>query len=130
MDSACIYAIQHNKTKRMYIGTTSDLPKRYKGHIVALLKHKHHSKLMQEDFDKFGGDYSVYVLEEFVKPKERIHAYGTIYCSRYAVLEYKWMETYDTINNGYNQQDHIARKHIKNKHLDEFPIKDGIPEMP
>ena len=125
----CIYAVQHNKTKRMYIGSTSNLPLRYKGHITALRKKKHPSKLMQEDFDKYGEDYSVYMLEEFEKPKEKIFAYGTTFCSRYAVLEYKWMDKYDTVNSGYNIQDHIAKKHIKNKGKFEFPIKAGLPKI-
>ena len=59
-----IYAIQHNKTKRIYVGCTSSF-RRVRKHFQLLSRGKHHSKSMQSDYDTFGDDFSTYTIEIF-----------------------------------------------------------------
>ena len=105
-----IYAIQHNKTKRIYVGSSVNAKKRYLSHMTSLRNHKHPNKLMQEDFDAYGEDYSLFLLEEIKEYSNRSK-------------EYEWMHklgTYDP-EVGYNFKD--ALKGIDKK----IPLKDGIP---
>ena len=58
-----IYALRHNPTGKIYVGATGhDIEHRVREHIVALRKHRHSVALMQEDFDKYGDDYSYFTL--------------------------------------------------------------------
>ena len=66
-----IYAIQHNVTDRIYVGITEDVGRRVKLHFSELKGHRHHNYEMQKDFDEFGFDYSVFVLEFSVLPGNR-----------------------------------------------------------
>ena len=89
-----IYAIKHNQTKRIYIGSTAELEKRYRTHIYSLRKHKHPSKEMQKDFDLYGEDYTVFILGEIRNIDEKRK-------------EYEMMKKYNTFDTaiGYNQGD-------------------------
>ena len=58
-----IYAIQHNKTGRIYVGRTQDLKLRFRQHLQLLKKGKHGIGMMQSDFDKYGNDFTVSVLQ-------------------------------------------------------------------
>ena len=104
-----VYAMQHRVTKKIYIGLTNDLQTRYKQHLSLLRNNKHHSKLMQEDYNKYGGKYDVFILDEVRNYSER-HK------------EFDWMKYYNTKDKlyGYNVQD---------KGLAEpLPLKKGKPE--
>lgn len=56
------YAIQHNVTKRIYIGSSDRILWRIREHLTELRKQKHPVALMQEDYDRYGEDYSFYRL--------------------------------------------------------------------
>ena len=107
-----IYAIQHRITKKIYIGVTNSLELRYQAHLSLLRNNKHNSPLMQEEYNQYGGEYDVFVLDE-------IQSYSEKY------REYEWMKFYKTKDPkyGYNSQDKGGKK------LDEvFPLKSGHPE--
>jgi hypothetical protein len=89
-----IYAIQHKITKKIYIGITNSLESRYKSHMSLLKNNKHTAPLMQEEYNKYGGIYDVFVLDEVRSFSERFK-------------EYEWMRFYNTQNPeyGYNAQD-------------------------
>ena len=78
-----IYAIQHNVTGRIYVGITEDVGKRVQHHFSALKGNKHINLLMQKDYNQYGFDYSVFILECDVPLKDRwkekfyIHALNT-----------------------------------------------------
>lgn len=104
--------MQHNKTKRIYIGLTKDLEGRLRAHLWSLRSGKHTNKLMLEDYEKYGEDYSFYVLEVITEHKDRIK-------------EYEYQEEYKTKDPlyGYNHRDRggVAEK---------IRIKEGVPSIP
>lgn len=68
-----IYAMQHNVTKRIYVGTCRNIDCRLKKHMHDLLRGVHTNKELQNDFDKYGMEFSFYILEE-VEEKYRMKA--------------------------------------------------------
>lgn len=59
-----VYAIQHNMTKRIYVGSSANVENRYWNHMNNLRNHKHNIEDMQSDYDNYGEDYSLYLLDE------------------------------------------------------------------
>lgn len=109
-----VYALQHNKTGRMYIGSTANLERRYRAHMSALRNGKHNNEEMQKDFNEFGEDYSVFILEEIKNYSDRFR-------------EYELMKEYGTFDKdvGYNYKDHSAKKAAEGRMV---PIKEGLPQ--
>lgn len=58
-----IYCIKHNRTGKEYIGRSNCYTRRIKEHKAALKKGKHPVEDMQSDYDKFGDDYTITVLD-------------------------------------------------------------------
>lgn len=104
-----VYAIQHNVTKRVYVGCAHSIKYRYLKHLWALRSHRHKSKEMQEDFDKYGSDFTVTKLDEakdgWVRINKRPYSYRTL-------KELGWMMRLNSIETGYNHQDRVARRTI------------------
>lgn len=61
-----MYAIQHNVTKRIYVGCSLNYERRIRQHICHLRNKKHTNSEMQKDFDLYGEDYSYFVIEKNV----------------------------------------------------------------
>lgn len=128
-----IYAIQHNATKRIYIGSTKQtILDRYKGHITSLREGKHANQLMQSEYDEKGEDYTVFELESGEDSIVDHPYYDNKLISFKAVREYSWMDKYDTINSeyGYNCDDRSAKSFIKRKRIFEsvqMNIEKGLP---
>ena len=57
-----VYALQHNKTKRIYVGCTERVG-RIDRHLSSLKSGKHKVELMQRDCDENGLDFTAYTLE-------------------------------------------------------------------
>lgn len=89
-----VYAIQHIATGRIYVGSSANLEQRLRDHMNALKSGKHPNKMMQEDYDNYGGDYEFFVLEKITEFVDRSK-------------EYDWMEKLNTGNPevGYNSRD-------------------------
>lgn len=100
-----VYAIRHNVTKRVYIGSSSDVRNRLKNHVYSLRAGKHPVGRMQEDFDKYGEDYSFYIIDAIPTRRE-------------AWREYYWMARFGSYDKekGYNYKD----KGIRHKDLSRF----------
>ncbi len=94
-----IYAIQNKVNKKIYVGKTSNPQSRFKKHISDLKSGNHIVEDMQEDYNKFGDVFEIFVLEE-----------GVTYHDCY--LEYKYMKKYRSCEReyGYNYKDHIAQR--------------------
>lgn len=106
-----VYAIQHNITKKIYIGSSINPETRYKTHMYSLRHDKHPVREMQNDFNKYGEDYSVYILDTINDYSEKDK-------------EYEWMERYQTRDRkkGYNYNDVQYKRFV-------VPLKSGKPEI-
>lgn len=106
-----IYAIQHNITKRIYIGSSANPETRYLNHLYRLRAGHHDVEEMQRDYNEYGEDYSLFILEEIKKWEER-------------VKEYEWMRKYNSTDKefGYNYKD--REKLISQR---QIPIVSGKP---
>ena len=99
-----VYAIRHNKTNRVYVGSSSRVDNRFKEHMCALRNGRHSVEDMQADFEKYGEDYSFTVLDEIATYEDRLK-------------EYDWMKKYRSYDKqfGYNYKDYAFRHTIKNE---------------
>ena len=61
---ACVYAIRHEPTGKVYVGCTSDVERRVDEHMKQLVSGTHTVEMMQNDFDEYGGNYSYFILFE------------------------------------------------------------------
>jgi hypothetical protein len=97
----------------MYIGSSHDVEKRYKSHVWALRSGRHTVADMQDDYDEYGEDYSLYILGEITEFEER-------------GAEYEWMRKYQTIQRGvgYNYMD---KERVISHSINDVPFKDGLP---
>lgn len=109
-----VYAIQHNVTKKIYIGSSHDTDARYKSHIWALRAGKHSVDDMQDDYDEYGEDYSVFILDEITEFAQRGR-------------EYEWMRKYNSVDRkyGYNYKD---KERIISHGINLVPYKAGLPD--
>lgn len=61
---ACVYALKHNPTGKIYVGCSKNVERRINEHIKQLRSGVHNVKKMQDDFNEYGNDYSYYILFE------------------------------------------------------------------
>lgn len=109
-----VYAIQHCHTGRIYVGRTKDLTLRLRAHFGALRNNNHPNELMQRDFNDYGDDYEVFILETVPDKYPDIRD-----------AEYKWMDKLNTGDQrvGYNYKD----RHFKASSIDLPEVSPGIP---
>ena len=91
-----IYMITHNVTKRMYIGSTGKFKTRIRLHLNALRAGRHSIEDMQKDFDMFGEDYSIEILDE-IKINESFrkeYDYMDLYKSRIRGIGYNYKDNH------------------------------------
>jgi hypothetical protein len=87
-----IYAIENTKTKRVYVGQSVHIHKRFSQHLRELEKGTHHSQKLQEAFDEHGAEsFTLTKLEIF--EKEQLHQ-----------KESEWIIKFDALENGYNMK--------------------------
>ena len=115
-----VYAIRHNVTNRVYIGSSCHVDKRFNEHISALRSHRHPVEDMQADFDQYGEDFSLTVLDHIATEADRDK-------------EYDWMKKNQSYIRGigYNYND---RKWLSvDKEAEEPIVKredDKLPYTP
>lgn len=109
-----VYAIQHNVTKKLYIGSSKDVRTRYLGHLSQLRNGNHPVEDLQNDYDEYGEDFSLFILATINDSSERR-------------LEYEWMRRYNSNVRGigYNYREHAK---VVNLDVDPVPYKEGLPE--
>lgn len=98
-----MYAIRHNKTNRVYIGSSKRPKDRIRCHISDLRGGRHNVEDMQFDFDMYGEDYTVEFLEVITKYEDRSH-------------EYDWMKKFNSHIRGvgYNYKDRFVQERKRN----------------
>lgn len=91
-----IYMITHNVTKRMYIGSTGKFNTRIKNHLNALRSGRHSVEDMQKDFDDYGEDYTIEILDKIdsIKSFRKEYDYMEIYKSRIRGLGYNYKDNH------------------------------------
>lgn len=109
-----VYAIQHNVTKKIYIGSSARPETRFLKHMQDLKRGEHSVEDMQEDFNEYGEDFSFYILDEIKEYEDR-------------QKEYEWMKKYNSNVRGigYNYKDN-EKKVLHSKY--KVPYKSGIPK--
>lgn len=82
--------------------------------MASLRSGRHGVEDMQEDFDKFGEDFSVFILDRIDSSETR-------------EKEYEWMRDYQSYVRGigYNYKD---KGYFKYANATPVPYKDGLPE--
>ena len=112
-----VYAIRHNTTNKVYIGSSCNVDRRFLQHLYGLRSHKHPVQDMQKDFDEYGEDFTLTVLD-------------TINDSSEDCKEYKWMDKYQSFvqGTGYNYQDMKVRQRGKEA-AEEKPLETEYEEL-
>jgi len=98
--SITIYAFRNKETGKIYVGRTSrPLKFRFQEHMKLLEEGKHTSFGMQEDYERYGDCFEIYVLEVVKNPTRNQQ-------------EYEWMRLLETYDDrfGYNSQDMGVKK--------------------
>ena len=96
-----VYAIRHNATNRVYIGSSYHVDKRFYQHLTALKAHRHPVEDMQADYDKYGDDFTLTVLDHIGTIAEKNKEYEWMNKNQsyirgvgYNYKDKKWSETY------------------------------------
>ena len=86
INASHVYCILNTETGRRYVGSTTRIRNRKRQHLSDLRKHKHPSKLMQDDYATFGEHSFVFFeLEEVLTfSLEELHA-----------VEQRWINKYN-----------------------------------
>lgn len=58
----CIYGIKNTKTGKIYIGSTTDMTKRFKKHKTQLRNNKHCNEHLQRAWNKYGEDFMDFII--------------------------------------------------------------------
>lgn len=61
-----VYIIKNLKTKKVYVGSTTDLHKRKAEHFRDLERDKHHCKHLQRSFNLYNSKYFIFCVLEYV----------------------------------------------------------------
>lgn len=83
-----IYCIENTINGKVYIGSSRNIGQRKAVHYSDLKHNKHHSKVLQRAYDKYGKDAFKFSVLEFCKEEDRIE------------IEQKWLDVFFT--NSYN----------------------------
>lgn len=99
-----IYAIKHNVTKRIYVGSSIRPEQRYANHLSMLRNGKHIVEDMQKDFDEHGDNFTFFILETLSDYKDKGREY-----------EFMMFLESHIRGKGYNYKDHVNFEKRKGK---------------
>lgn len=106
-----IYIIRNTITNKCYIGSSICPKSRIKEHFNSLDKNKHHSRYLQNSYNKHGKKVFEYGIIEHVNKEELL-----------IVREQFWIGFFDSYNNGYNVCP-CAGNTLGRKHTEEYKKK-------
>ena len=108
-----IYIIKNTLNNKVYIGSAVNIDKRFSVHKSRLNKNDHHSKHLQNSWNKYGSYNFTFQILEIVSDKNRL-----------IEVEQSWIDIFKSYesNNGYNICK-IAGSVLGNKHSDESKLK-------
>lgn len=99
-----VYSITNTTNGRVYIGSSANVISRLSNHEKALIANKHPNAEMQKDFnDNCHFEFDILYVQRADRKVERTVLSTNERRSLYA-LEWKYIEQFDSIEKGYNQQ--------------------------
>lgn len=102
-----VYKISSKTSKKVYIGSTRNIAKRWWYHIKELTNNKHHNYKLQKDFDDLGiTNFRFEVLEAF----EKHHNLTT---EDLETVEQEWMDKFSELYNIYDTAKRPPKVKIK-----------------
>lgn len=106
-----VYQLRNTKNEKLYIGSSCNLKKRKNSHFLLLGKNKHHSKKLQNAYNKYGPDSFIFeILEECEK-------------ENLLLIEQQYLDTHNVYKKGYNMSNIASRpSHTNSKES----VKKGI----
>lgn len=116
-----IYKITSKINEKVYIGESLDILKRWDEHIKELKNNEHHSYKLQNDWNKYGEDNFEFniisVLDNSIKG----------FIDKYICLIYesKYIEKYNSIDEGYNIEYSLKKVLDKDKSVTKNTEKDS-----
>lgn len=96
LDKSGIYKIVNTNTDKVYIGSCVSFIKRLKRHYYYLRTNIHHSKKLQNSWNKHGEDVFIIEYVEFFDETSK---------DDLKTLEERYIREYDSFKNGYNMTD-------------------------
>lgn len=113
-----IYSIRHNKTNRVYVGSSAKPEQRIKAHKQSLRNGCHNVRDMQTDYDLYGDDYTITYLEVITDFADRGH-------------EYEWMRKLNSHirGEGYNYNDRVFTRKKDPRVACRNEIKEAIKQI-
>ncbi len=85
-----IYGIVNKQEKKVYIGKSNDIERRWKEHKNELSKGTHRNKALQESYNNYGADAFIYKIIELCPE------------SQYGLIELEYINKYATKGKAYN----------------------------
>lgn len=103
-----IYKITNSVNGKLYIGSSKDINKRWKKHFSDLKNNKHHSKYLQNAWNKYGEDNFRFEVVELVNDEELLFN-----------AEQKWLNKTNSFNGeyGYNMSMDATRPSKNNPYV-------------
>jgi len=98
MKTSGIYCIRNTVNGKVYVGQAVNLHKRKREHFATLKRGGHHSRKLQNAWNKHGPDVFVFEVLEFVKDYELLME-----------TEQKWIDKLKAHGKGYNIQPYACR---------------------
>lgn len=117
-----VYAIRHNVTNRVYIGSSCRVDRRFHQHISDLRCHRHPVEDMQADFDQYGDDFTLTILDHISKRADNDREYDWMKKNQsyvrgvgYNYKDPKW--------HGVGREDNVVVSHEESKPSMELAYK-------
>jgi len=103
-----IYLIRNKATKKNYIGSSNNIKKRWRVHRSLLKNNKHHSKPLQNSYNKYGKNAFEFIILKEVEPSDLL------------IEEQKFFSAYDSLApRGYNVSEVAGSPFANKRHTEE-----------
>ena len=109
-----VYALRHEPTGKVYVGSTHKIYERVTNHIGELKRGVHKNEAMQQDFNIHGGEYTILILDG-------------IYGMNDKNKEYLWMDALRARDpdRGYNGKDQSRSTALTCATAIRYPMEAG-----
>jgi group I intron endonuclease len=123
-----VYLITHIESKKIYVGSSIDISRRWKEHINHLNLNKHENPKLQNAWNKYGEDAFRFEILEKVEPiKEKILSIEQIYLDRYQSYKRELgFNLYKTAGSPQGTQwDEEQKARLSETRKNQFKVEEG-----